>query len=209
MEVKFVMEDTMKKAMLLVLFVFAAGLSFSQEYDVGSMTFYNGDGNSYQGKIVYAPGPSNDGFIKNLVLPTNDGFPGSLIFGSRSDGSGDMKTDLVAALDKSIEWAEIAHKNNVTDLTKKILDSAAMAATGTPRVLYYVFAIQDIKGKKEPFLTINFKTVEQANDGFSGGFLVIRGEDDFKKLKQLISPDNLAKYDKQYAINQKKSELFK
>ncbi|AEF84536.1 hypothetical protein TREPR_1012 [Treponema primitia ZAS-2] len=188
---------------------------YSQEYDIpNNITIYDGNFEKITSKITYYPPQlSNTGLTNTILLYYKNGsLTNALLYGKMGDSN--SREYLSNAIDKCIEWAAVAKKNGVHELTKNTgKESAVMFATimdslyTNVYIVNYIFSIQKINGKETYCLIINYKTTDQANLGRNGGYLVIT-EKDFGELMKIISDDFLAQYDKQYVDRQKQGELF-
>jgi hypothetical protein len=215
-------EETMKNWIcgsgrrVFCIFAFLAlshGLS-GQEYTIdSSVTFYNRSLRKVEGRISYYPGQFGAVSMSEVVTFTfADPFGATgLLYGRRSE-TVDLVNNLRAVIDKCLEWAGIAKANNVTELTKEI-DGPQCFETNVgsnwydPCIVRYIFTFVEEAGKKTPFLVINFRTTDQANQGSPGGFVAF-SEKDFARLRDILSEQNLAQYDQRDAENRKKAELF-
>ncbi|MDR0864678.1 MAG: hypothetical protein LBO74_07070 [Candidatus Symbiothrix sp.] len=200
---------------VLVILSLAIPCVHSQEYDIpNNITIYDGNFKKVTSKITYYPPQlSNTGLTNTILLYYNDGYlTNALLYGKIGDSN--FREYLSNAIDKCIEWAAVAKKNGVHELTKNTGESSSVLFATIMDGLYtnvyiinYIFSIQKINGKETFCLIINYQTTDQVNSGRNGGYLVIT-EKDFGELKKIISDDFLAQYDKQYADRQKQGELF-
>lgn len=159
----------------------------------------------------------------NWLIPYNEAF---LLSRSSEKGSDDNIGFFRNSIDKSIEWADTAKKNQVKSLTKEIPTpdgdeddtfTETVQLVGNPHTsinrvfIMFTFFIGDINknGKEETLLIMqifNTRTMSISR-------LFCFKENDFALLKEIFSESYLAKIDEQEATWQKshaeQGELFK
>lgn len=201
---------------ILIFGFFLAGFShfyaYSQEDTINTtVKMYNINLQEIQSKITYT---SQETYIgKNaLILYANNT---ALFFGK--GGAKDDRNNFIEIIEKCIEWADTAKKNNVRQLTREI--QSEVAITG---VLYdveafytdFIFQVKEIRGRVEIMLVINYRTADQDNayrrsgNPYYQGRQIVFKEQDFNTLKEIFSDGFLAQFDTRAAEQRRLEELF-
>jgi transcription elongation GreA/GreB family factor len=195
------------------------------QYRIGSkVQVYDGSGKPTDDYFTYSPGKLNLGYstIDNAVILNRslDSYSYAALFfwkSNEKDNIGYVRN----CIDKSIEWAATAKKNNVRSLTKDIpddgydLDDSTVALTYSPSnssnfvpaYLLFTFYIGDLfeNGKEETWLVMRYLTdseVQSMGQGGQGHFVIFH-ENDFAHLKEMFSESYLAEINNQEAAWQK------
>jgi hypothetical protein len=182
------------------------------QYPIGSQVkVYDADFKPTDAYFTYFPGlPASWGVDSNAVI-LNFPFLQSLYFLKSNIGF------VRNSIDKSIDWAATAKKNNVRSLIKEIpidendthvmtvsYGSGQKTRPNDIRYLMFQFYIGDAaeNGKDETWLIMNYLSQDEARNGSQSHFFVFH-ENDFVRLKEMFSESYLAEIDKQEAAYQK------
>jgi len=202
----------MRKIILVfTLFIIPIVSTYSiDEYRIGeTIKIYDVNLKEIQSRITYYPAPFYS-TIKNVIfLYFYEHINYTLVFDS------DLRTEFIEILDKCIEWTIIAKNNNVHKLSRLVKERVGIpfvipGVSKYPDVffLYFTFSIQEINGKEEIMLIINYKTKDQDNNGRQGSYIVIK-QNDFNHLKEIFSANYLIQFDKKAEEQIKAEELFR
>jgi hypothetical protein len=185
---------------------------FSQgEYLINSgVKIYDADLKELQSKITYYP-QAFHGFNNVVFIYFKDYANISFLYGKIGDS--DKRAEFIRILEKAVEWAETAEKNNVESVSRLIEETNVIYTM--PGVIdrldafiaYYYFSIQEINRRKEVMLIVNYKTVQEANSNEQGDFIVIK-QNDFKKLLEILSNDFISRIDKMWEQQHNKENLL-
>jgi hypothetical protein len=193
---------------LSFLIVFIGSVYSVDEYRIGeTIKIYDEYLEEIQSRITYYPAAFYH-FENAIFLYFNKLLTYTLIFDK------DLRVRFSGILDKCIEWTAVAKKNDVHELSRMIEERVGIfcvfpTVSNYPDVLIidYIFSIQKIKGKEEIMLVMNYKTVDQINNGRPGGYIAIK-QNDFNRLKEIFSDNYLANYDKKAEEQAKIENLF-
>ena len=204
----------MRKIMVcLVSFFICIGSVYSvDEYPIDeTVKIYDSNLKALQSRITYYPSAFYS--YKNAIfLYFTDYFNCAFIFGKGDEY--DKRAQFIGILDKCIEWTAVAKENNVHKLSRTVAEEVEIlymypGVSNYPDVFLvnFIFSIQEINNKEEIMLIINYKTVDQVNNGSRGSYIVIK-QNDFIRLKQIFSDNYLAQFDKEAKEQAKTEELF-
>jgi len=188
--------------------VFISSVYSVDEYRIGeTIKIYDEYLEEIQSRITYYPAAFYH-FENAILLYFNKLLTYTLVFDKN------LRAKFSGILDKCIEWTAIAEKNDVHELSRMIEERVGIycvfpALSNYPDILLidYIFSIQKIKGKEEIMLVMNYKTIDQVNNGRPGGYIAIK-QNDFNRLKEIFSDNYLANYDKKAEEQAKIENLF-
>jgi hypothetical protein len=200
----------MRKIMLVfTFFIIPIVSTYSiDEYRIGeTIKIYDANLKELQSRITYYP--TSFYSTKNVIfLYFFEYMSYALVFDS------DLRKEFIEILDKCIEWTNIAKDNNIHKLSRLVKERIGIpfVIPGVSRYLdalflYFTFSIQEINGKEEIMLIINYKTIDQDNNGRQGSYIVIK-QNDFNRLKEIFSADYLTQFDRKAEDQLKTEELF-
>jgi hypothetical protein len=195
----------------LFLFVISIGSLYSvDEYTIDeTVKVYNANLRELRSEITYYPEPLPAfGESNAIVLYFSDFVNYAFIFGKND------RATFIEIIDKCIEWTEVAKKNGVHSLSKTIVEKEGIrymmvGVSNYPSVFLsnFTFSIQEIDGKEEILLIINYRTIDQVNNGGRGSILVFK-QNDFARLKEIFSEDYLLQFDKKAKEQAEIENLF-
>jgi hypothetical protein len=197
------------------LLAFCLGYAYSvEEYSINTtITAYNENLEGYPLQLGYYPGEFH-GYNNPIFLYVNQ-FVGriALLFG-KHDQIDDRKI-FIEVIDKCIEWANVAKKNAVHNVSKDVkedvttLTSIRPGLNGSDRQLLviYHFRIAEFNGKEETLLVIMYYTYDEARQGYPPSYIIFK-ETDFTKLKEVFSDAYLKQFDDKAELQSKQAELF-
>ena len=126
--------------------------------------------------------------------------------------SGPGLTAFRDAVDKAIEWAAVAKENKVQDTMKGIGETEILRipymfnGRYTPNatmLLEFYFRGLEWEGKNETLLLIRYDTRDPSN----GPYIAFK-EEDFKRLKKILSDESLAEVKNKAQEKAKTEDLF-
>lgn len=169
-----------------------------------------------QTRINYYPGDLPYwGINKPVILYFTDYINYAFIFGKDDDSNYGARNAFIEIIDKCIEWADVAKKNNVHTLSRAVKNRIEilymMPGLSSDLDVFladFIFSIQEINKKEEVMLVINYKTVRQVNNQERGSYIVFK-ERDFNRLRLIFSDNYLIQFDKKAEEQAKKEELFR
>jgi hypothetical protein len=203
-------------------FLFLLGVLSNPAYSVEEYTIdetvkvYDQGLNELQTEITYYPSNIDSwGINKPVFLYYRDFFGCTLIFGKFRNSNYDAKTAFIEIIEKCIEWADVAKKNNVHTLSKTVKSEMEIPFTlGSGNgndfdvfLVDFIFSIQEINGKEETMLIANLRTVRQVNNEARGSYIAFK-EKDFVRLKTIFSDSYLAQFDQKAEKQAKQEKLF-
>lgn len=208
----------MRKVMVcLFSFIVSLGSVYSvDEYRIGeTIKVYDSYLEELQSKITYYPAPLSFLDTNNAIFIYFHEFITYVLIFAKGDKY-DYRKRFIEVLDKCIEWTDVAKKNNVHKLSRLVVEDVSIPymilgeGGSFPEVFIvdFIFSIQEFKGKEETLLIINYKTVDQYNNGERGRYIVFK-QNDFNHLREIFSDNYLTQFDKKAEEQAKLEELFK
>jgi hypothetical protein len=210
------MYSNRKNGFMKIVLCFILGLCFldiafaDDEYSIDEkVKFYDDNLNPLNISINYYPGQLQTLVSSSVLFYFGNSF--ALIFGKTDEKN--YRQDFIEAIDKCIEWASVARKNSIHDMTKEIKDSHSLVWLSGMRFLEsmelkYVFLFGEItKGKESAALMVNYRSSSDINNRRPGHWLVFL-EEDFAGFKNIFSDEYLKRFDEMEKTKQQQSELF-
>jgi len=201
----------MRKIMFLLIFsIISSTLTYSiDEYRIGeTIKIYDQNLNELQSRITYYPAPYFH-MNKVIFLYFFEYIQYAIVLND------ELREEFVEVLTKCIEWTIIARDNNVHRVTQPIKERLGVPFI-IPNIsrnldvlfLTFLFSIQEINGREEIMLIINYKTIEQDNYGRQGSYIIIK-QNDFERLKEVFSANFLIQFDERAEEQLRIEELFR
>lgn len=171
----------------LILFIIFNMSAYSvDEYRIGeTIRIYDQNLNVLQSRITYYP-TSYFHMNKVIFLYFFEYINYALVLND------ELRAEFIEVLNKCIEWTIIARDNNVHRVTQPVKERLGVPFI-IPNVsrnldvlfLTFLFSIQEINGREEILLIINYKTIEQDNYGRQGSYIIIK-QNDFERLREIF-----------------------
>jgi hypothetical protein len=177
----------------------------ADEYNIDTtIKVYNRSLQEMESRFTYYPEETLVGDNALIMYFNNSAF----MFGKSDEH--DARYDFIKIIEKCIEWVDVARQNNVRQLTRTVETDVSIIGVRyrlEPFSADFTFSIQEIQGRIEMMLIINYKTTYEWNNGSQGNYIVFR-EQDFNKLKEIFSDDYLLQFDDRATEQQRIEELF-
>ena len=201
----------MRKIMFLLIFsIISSTFTYSiDEFRIGeTIKIYDQNLNELQSRITYYPAPYFH-MNKVIFLYFFEYIQYAIVLND------ELREEFVEVLTKCIEWTIIARDNNVHRVTQPIKERLGVPFI-IPNIsrnldvlfLTFLFSIQEINGREEIMLIINYKTIEQDNYGRQGSYIIIK-QNDFERLKEVFSANFLIQFDERAEEQLRIEELFR
>jgi len=201
----------MRKYTIFFLFFFISIISVYSvdEYRIGeTIRIYDQNLSVLQSRITYYPAPYFH-MNKVIFLYFFEYIQYAIVLND------ELREEFVEVLNKCIEWTIIARDNNVHRVIQPVKERLGVPFI-IPNVsrnldvlfLTFLFSIQEINGREEIMLIINYKTIEQDNYGRPGSYIIIK-QNDFEQLKEVFSANYLIQFDERAEEQLRTEELFR
>jgi hypothetical protein len=161
-----------------------------EEYNINTtIKIYDRDLKEIQSRITYCPEGILVGdnalviYVRNGVSLFGESAEGALFFEKSAEK--DYRYEFIEIIEKCIEWADIAKKNNVRQLKRTVKDYVNICGVSSRLEMLiadFTFSIQEINGNVEMLLIINYKTNDEQKSYYSQGRYIVFKEQDFNRL---------------------------
>ncbi len=204
----------MKKMLFISIFISLVQLAtWSIEIEVGTIECLN---NALECKDLYVKyNPDGDAYSNGdciYIYYAHD--YGTIAFSFDND----RRVEFLNAINKAIEWDKTAEENSITEMSKYVNDLGNYYEQVTfynwggnwepsTTCINYMFFISEINGDVGSYLFLQYRSVDNVNNGEFGSALTFSMKQLFK-LKSIMDEKSINEYQKLAEIEEKKKDLF-